>query len=361
MHVKEAQRTLGSEITWLCDTMTNDLKHALGNAPNAEFVIDPDGKVVRRRLWSEPDDLRDDLIELVGPVANPTQVADLNMKSLVSDDPAPSGVVPRIDMPGRMQAVKIEPKENGEPFYVKLRAEVDRSYEDTKQGKMYLGFHLDPLYHVHWNNLVAPVQYEITAPAGVEITPASASAPNVEAPSDIDPREFIVDIHQTSDSNEPIMLTVKYFACNDAEGWCKPVTQQYAVYLDEVDRDGGSARRGGQGMQRGGRGQQPGGRGGQQPGGRGGGRGPAQMLERFDLNGDGTIAADELSAMPDRPRQFMLDRYDANKDGVLTKEELEAGGAPGSPGSPGAGSGRGGRGGGGGQRGGGRGGGGGGA
>ncbi len=337
MHVKEAQRTLGSDITWLCDTMDNDLKHALGNAPNSEFVIDPDGKVVRSRPWSKPHLLRDDLIELVGPVANPTQVSDLNMKKIVSDDPAPSGVVPRINMPGRMQALKIEPKENGEPFYVKLRAEVDGNYTNTNQGKMYLGFHLDPLYHVHWNNLVAPVQYEITAPAGINITPASGSGPTVAAPSDIDPREFIVDIHQTTDSNEPIMLTVKYFACNDAEGWCKPVTQQYAVYLDEVDPDGGNARRGGRGgggMQRGDRGQ----------------RGDSasrteRILQMADTNGDGVLTADEMAELPERMRE-RLGRYDTNNDGVVTKEELEAG-TPGTPGSPGGAGGRGGRGGGG--------------
>ena len=49
MHVKEAQRTLGSEITWISDSMSNDLKHALGDSPNSEFVVDPAGKIVRLR------------------------------------------------------------------------------------------------------------------------------------------------------------------------------------------------------------------------------------------------------------------------------------------------------------------------
>ena len=66
--MKEAQRTLGSEFTWICDTMTNDVKHSLGNAPNSEFVIDPKGVIVRKRVWSRPGELREDLEELVGPV-----------------------------------------------------------------------------------------------------------------------------------------------------------------------------------------------------------------------------------------------------------------------------------------------------
>ena len=55
LHVKEAQRRLGSHFHWLCDTMANDIKHQLGNAPNSEFVIDPEGRIVRRRAWSDPD------------------------------------------------------------------------------------------------------------------------------------------------------------------------------------------------------------------------------------------------------------------------------------------------------------------
>ena len=46
MHVDEAKRTLGSRIPWICDNMDNDLKHALCNRPNSEFIIDPDGKIV---------------------------------------------------------------------------------------------------------------------------------------------------------------------------------------------------------------------------------------------------------------------------------------------------------------------------
>ena len=79
MHVAQAEVQLGSRIPWLADAMTNELKHALGDMPNPEFIIDPDGRVVGRRAWSNPTALRQDLERLVGPVENPTRVSDLGL------------------------------------------------------------------------------------------------------------------------------------------------------------------------------------------------------------------------------------------------------------------------------------------
>ena len=66
MHVAQAERQLGSRIPWLVDTMTNGLKHALGDMPNSEFIVDPDGRVAARRAWSDPTALRRDLKRIVG-------------------------------------------------------------------------------------------------------------------------------------------------------------------------------------------------------------------------------------------------------------------------------------------------------
>ena len=60
-HIEEAKRTLGSEIPWIADTMTNDLKHAIGDRPNSEYLLDPEGKVLRGRAWINPSQLRKDL------------------------------------------------------------------------------------------------------------------------------------------------------------------------------------------------------------------------------------------------------------------------------------------------------------
>ena len=256
LHVKEAERTLGSEIPWICDTMENDLKHGLGDAPNSEFIIDPSGKVAVRRSWSKPSELRSDLERLVGAVDKPTTIADLKMKKASPPKPAATGIVDRVKMPSQMQALKIVPTPVSlEPFYVKLRAEAERSVTTSGSGKLYLGFHLDPLYDVHWNNLAAPLTFEVKTSTGTKISPASGEAPKIEVESDADPREFLLDI-DAGRGEDSFAVTVKYFACNDEEGWCKPVTQHYTVHL-EVDRDGGSARRGGQTTARGNRSGRP--------------------------------------------------------------------------------------------------------
>ncbi len=238
MHVKEAQRTLGSEVVWISDTMSNDLKHALGDMPNSEFVVDPEGTIVRMRVWSRPDQLRSDLEEIVGPVENPTRVSDLNLNFEAPPKVAASGVVPRVKLPGRMLPVKIEPQSSSQPFYMKLRAEVDQRFLREGEGTLYVGFFPDPLYHVHWNNLVDPVKYQITAPEGITVSPARGEGPKVKEVSDMDPREFLVDIKRSGDSQEPLQVAVRYFACNDEEGWCVAVSQEYAISL-EPDPDGG--------------------------------------------------------------------------------------------------------------------------
>lgn len=242
MHVREAERTLGSQIPWLCDAMDNRVKHALGDAPNSEFVVDPEGKVVRRRAWSDPEQVREDLEELVGSVEKPTQVAHLKLKTNPPPKAAARGLVERIPRSRAMRALKVEPQitEGGQPFYAKLRAEAGPELSRSGSGKLYLGLHLDPLYHVHWNNLTKPVRVEIAGPEAIEVSPATLEGPRLEEPADADPREFLVGV-RSGKENGPLRLTVSYFACNDAEGWCKAVRQEYVVQL-EVDPDGGWVR-----------------------------------------------------------------------------------------------------------------------
>ena len=244
MHVQQAKRRLGSEFTWLCDSMSNEFKHALGDAPNSEYVVDPEGKVVRKRSWSNAAQLRKDLEELVGPVDKPTQVADLKLKTIPPPKVAAKGVVKRIDRPRNMRPLKIEPliAENGKPFYAKLRAEGDSQLQRAGKGKMYLRFHMDPLYGVHWNNLTKPIRVELQMADAATVTPASLVGPKPKEPSDIDPREFLVDV-DAAGSKEPIQLTVHYFACNDEQGWCVPVSQTYAIHF-EADPDGGRVTQG---------------------------------------------------------------------------------------------------------------------
>ena len=316
MHVQEAERRLGSRIPWLFDGMSNDLKNALGGTQNSELVIDPQGRVARRRAWSDPDELRRDLEELVGPVEKPTRVADLDLKTESPPERVATGVVPRVEVPGPMRALKIEPlTETGEvPYYAKLRAEADGDLLSKGKGQLYLGFHLDPLYHVHWNNLTKPLEFELVAPRGIRVSPKKGSAPKVEEPADADPREFLVKVKGAGNGTAPLELTARYFACDDANTFCVPVEQRYRVHL-EADPDGGRvmARGGG----RGGFGGPRMGRGPGEPGGFGD---MAARIMSFDANGDGRVTRDEL---PERMRT-RFDRMDENGDAAIDAGEAQA-------------------------------------
>ena len=244
MHVAEAQQTLGTKIPWLCDTMGNDLKHGLGDAPNSEFILDADGRVLVKRSWSKPEELRADLENLVGKVERQTTIASLDLpgkKSAADAAKHATGVVPKLEFPAQMRPLVVETvAAGGEPFYVKLRAEVEPALLRNGEGKLYLGFHLDPLYHVHWNNLAPPLKFEIPSSPSASVTPSTGEAPKVEIEADGDPREFLLDVTLV-DRSKPLELTVKYFACHDEEGWCKPVTQSYRIQW-QADQDGGGVR-----------------------------------------------------------------------------------------------------------------------
>ena len=147
MHVEEATRVLGSEIAWIAGNVANELKHALGNRQNSEYLLDPGGRALRARALSGPDQLRRDLAEFVGPVENPTDVSDLNMEIKPAPVHAPTGVVPRIEKPGTYRALISRPQlaKTDQPFYARLRAEADQKLLRAGEGKLDLTFLLGPL------------------------------------------------------------------------------------------------------------------------------------------------------------------------------------------------------------------------
>lgn len=232
MHVAEAKRRLGSSVTWLADTMSNDYHEAVGRLPNCEFVLDDEGVVVARRAWSNPGALREDLAELVGAVEPATDVADLDLPQQGAIATVAKGVVPRVPLPPGALPLEIEPKvsDSKVPFYAKLRAEGTPGVFEEGKGTLYLGFHLDPLYEVHWNNDVDPVSFRIEAPEGVSVTPESGVAVDPEEPADADPREFLVEVDGAR--GDVLDVQVNYFACDDALTFCIPVEQAYEVHLE---------------------------------------------------------------------------------------------------------------------------------
>jgi hypothetical protein len=232
MHVAEAKRRLGSSITWLADSMDNIYHNAMGQTPNSEMVIGPDGLVVARRSWSNPAGLRADLERIVGPVENPTTIADLDLPTQPPRPTVARGIVPRVEHPQDAMPMLIEPQLDTAkvPFYAKLRAEGTPDLYQSGTGTMYIGFHLDPLYQVHWNNEAPPVEFEISAPDGVTVSPASMTGPVPEEPADADPREFLLDV-SGAEPGTTLDLTFSYYACDDALTFCIPVKQDYTLTL----------------------------------------------------------------------------------------------------------------------------------
>ena len=244
MHVAEAKRRLGTSVSWLADTMDNAYHEAVGRTPNSELVLDADGIVVARRAWSDPEALRADMERLVGAVAEPTAIADLDLPAQPPIPTVAKGIVPRVPLPEGALPMEIEPQHGTTdiPFYAKLRAEGTPELFETGAGTLYLGFHLDPLYRVHWNNETDPVEYWIDAPAGVSVEPAHGVGMDPEEPADADPREFLVQVE--GQPEDTLGLRVQYFACDDALTFCIPVRQDYRVHLMRDENHDWSIRTG---------------------------------------------------------------------------------------------------------------------
>jgi hypothetical protein len=231
MHVAEAKRRLGSRITWLADTMENLFHESMDGSPNAEMVVDPEGRVVARRRWSDPATLRADLERFVGPVDNPTRVTDLDLPTQPPPPTVARNVLPRLPMDSSMASIQVDPIiEDETPYYVKLRAEAEDDLRSAGSGRLYLGFFLDPLYRVHWNNEAGPVRFSITPPSGATVTPDNGTGPDMTVLADADPREFMLDVAGVS-TEDPFEIDVFYFACDDALTFCVPVNQRYEVNL----------------------------------------------------------------------------------------------------------------------------------
>ena len=137
------------------------------------------------------------------------------------------------------------------PYYIKLRADAGAELLTTGSGLLKLGFHIDPIHHVHWNNLAAPLQFTASAAGGTTVFPEKSTAAKVEShEADLDPREFMLDLDKAP-AGSKITIEVSYFPCHDTEGWCKAVTQTFHITLTP-DPDAGrpSRQRPGRGNRR---------------------------------------------------------------------------------------------------------------
>jgi hypothetical protein len=301
--VKAAEKQLGNKVPFICDPMDNSVSIALGGSPNSAYVLEPGGKIAYVSGWADGAQVRTALGTLVGPTDSVSTPEEIGVPRFERPYRNTGTVVPRVDVSGTtMQALVTKPAKSEEPHYVKLRVEVEPGVMQGGSGKMYVGFHLDPVHGVHWNNLVDPVSWSMTTSDEVDITPTAGAGPRVQAQTDSDPREFLLEVDSWP-QGKPIEFTVRYFACSEKEGWCKPVEQTYMVSL-ERDRYAGMAqnrwRRGGgeRGAQRGGGG---------------------EMLGRMDQNGDGKIAKSEAMG----PMESRFEVFDLDGDGFIDGAELD--------------------------------------
>ena len=307
VQVAEAEKRLKTSIPFICDGMNNAGLQAFGGSPNSQVVIDGQGKILHCAGWADSEVLRAALVELVGETETVTRIEELDLPVFRGVTRPAGNVVPRVRPTEPLGALRIEPGESAETYFVKLRAEASQAGVSGGEGELYLGFHLDPIHHVHWNNLVDPLAFEIEAPDGVELTPASGVGPRVEAATDSDPREFLARITGWKDQG-PLRVKVVYYACSDGNGdeskaFCRKVEQVYRVH-PERDRGAGSVQARTGGRNRGG------------PGGRGG-RG--ELVTRLDVDKDGRLTREEVKGTPLEAR---FDRMDQDDDGVLSSEEL---------------------------------------
>lgn len=295
---RQAAHQFGTQIPWLVDAMDNRLKRALGDRPNSQFVVSPEGIVVRKRAWNNPLALRQDLAELVGASETITKAADLKLPLHDVIQPvAATGTMPRISRAG-MQSIKMEVEQSSlsdSPLIAKLRAEADDRLLQTGSGKLYLGVHLDPFYEAHWNQLVDSVTVTMDASESVVLEKRQLKSEQPSSETDSDPREFLLDV-KAWPANQPLSVTVTYFACIGQE--CLSRSERYT--LSRVrDEDGGGARSPGAGL---------------------------WTVEEFsrrllndDRDRDGKLSPDEASGIL-LPH---FDKLDQNGDGKLEQAELD--------------------------------------
>lgn len=294
-----ATKRLGTTVPMVSDSLDGKIVKALNSAPNAEFVIDAEGKIVYRKFWHDPAALRTFLEETVGKVDKPTKVADLNMKLVFPKAGAPRGLIKPLKMPSGMAILNTAPElqedaaanDDAPPYFAKLLAEGDRKAMRGDEGKLYLGFYLDPVYQVHWNNPAGGLSFSIEDPNDADFEPIVGQTPMYKHATDVDPREFVIDF-QAPKQGAKLRLTVHYTICDDNGKFCMPVEQHYEL---EMTRKRGGASRAGEWMTK-----------------------LVGDPMSYDKDGDGFASRAEL---PKQRAMLILLHYDRNHDEAIDKQE----------------------------------------
>jgi hypothetical protein len=306
-----AEKLLRTRIPWLLDTMDNQSAKALEpeEKHNSIFIYSADG---RQRFAGPVNDTAAFRKALENMAGAPDIAISTNRPAAPKLRPVnliPVEVVDRIEFnPPRDSFLPLEiaPQKSRYPYYAKLRAEANAGLLKSGNGKIYLGFHIDPLYRMEWNNKKDPLKYTVYTSRGV-LAPSTERAPRItDPPTDSEPREFILDARRI-DLSKPLTIKVEYNVCSPGRRNRQKVSQSYLVHLKPDPYAGLAYRR-------------------QIPFGDSASsrkEAPAAdihpELVRNDTNRDGRISRKEVSGT----LYMKFPDIDTNRDGYLSEEEYE--------------------------------------
>jgi len=303
-----ARTRLLTRVPWLCDGMNNQVTLSLTEGRDFNvFLFSSDGEERYAGSLDNRTALLNALNNIVGEPPTRTALNAMDKPDIQPLEIAPPNLLDRTRFNPNTDPffpLRIMPIASQSPFYVKLRAEGNGRLLQSGNGRLYLGFHMDPLYEAQWDNNASPLTYTLQTVSGT-VAPASDSAPVIRlARYDTEPREFTLSTRRLDLSN-PLMLQVDYTVYLPRPGRSVNISQRYAIYM-ERDPLGGDAYRRQIAYQdpprRSTRVTMPG------------------DLREYDTNGDRQISRQELSGnlwsrFPD---------MDTNKDGFLSAEEYQA-------------------------------------
>lgn len=241
-----ASELLRTRVPWLLDTMDNQAAKALeqDESNHRIFIYSPDGRQRFAGAITDPSAFRKALENLAGApdtAIKPSRPLPPKLKPISLK---PAEVVDRIEFNPSTDSflpLEISPRASRHPYYVKLRAEANDALLESGDGKIYLGFHVDPLYKMEWNNKEDPLKYTASTPHGV-LAPSIKSAPRITGqPNDSEPREFMLDARQL-DLSKPLSIRIEYYVSSPDRLKREKVSQSYRIHL-KADPYAGQAYR----------------------------------------------------------------------------------------------------------------------
>jgi predicted outer membrane repeat protein len=244
-HVQTAKSLLSTKTDWLFDTMDNQALKALQHSSESTvFIYSAEGAELYSGRLENHNPLRKILEEIAGTAASKTSPQRFKTPRIKAKHITAPDLLDRVHFNPETEPFSplvIEPQKPQASFPVKLRAEADDDLLATGNGRLYLGFHVDPLYAMQWDNSSDPLTYVIKSPAGLA-APSTDQAPEIKKkPYDNEPREFVLTARQL-DLSKPLQLRVDFTIYSPLQEKSIAVTQYYAIQL-ERDPYGGTAFR----------------------------------------------------------------------------------------------------------------------